>query len=124
MLADDVTVYVLRIDADELAEQGAKAGRVERRAGAENAAGRQTRRHGDPRRQVRHDVHRVRRDHQHGVRSMAQDLRHDRGEHLGVALEEMQTRTELYETLGLGAYEALDASIVKTVGDERHHRRR
>lgn len=27
----------------------------------------------------------------------------------------MQTRAELYETIGLGAYEALDASIVKTI---------
>jgi methylisocitrate lyase len=34
---------------------------------------------------------------------------------------DMQTRAELYETIGLAAYEALDASIVKTVvpGQER-----
>jgi methylisocitrate lyase len=30
-------------------------------------------------------------------------------------LPEMQTRAELYETIGLHAYEALDASIVKTI---------
>jgi methylisocitrate lyase len=30
-------------------------------------------------------------------------------------LEEMQTRAELYELIGLHAYEALDASIVKTI---------
>ena len=30
-------------------------------------------------------------------------------------LEEMQTRAELYDTIGLAAYEALDASIVSTV---------
>jgi len=28
---------------------------------------------------------------------------------------EMQTRAELYQTLGLGAYEKLDASIVESV---------
>ena len=30
-------------------------------------------------------------------------------------LAEMQTRAELYQTIGLGQYEALDASIVATV---------
>lgn len=35
----------------------------------------------------------------------------------------MQTRAELYETLNLSAYEALDASIVRTVRDDRHYLR-
>jgi methylisocitrate lyase len=30
-------------------------------------------------------------------------------------IDRMQTRAELYETIGLHAYEALDASIVQTV---------
>lgn len=30
-------------------------------------------------------------------------------------LDRMQTRAELYETIGLAAYEALDAAIVRTV---------
>jgi methylisocitrate lyase len=30
-------------------------------------------------------------------------------------LPEMQTRAELYDTIGLARYEALDASIVRTV---------
>lgn len=38
-------------------------------------------------------------------------------------IDQMQTRAELYETLNLSAYEALDASIVKTTRDERHHLR-
>jgi methylisocitrate lyase len=33
-------------------------------------------------------------------------------------LEDMQTRAELYDTIGLDAYEALDASIIKTVVPE------
>ncbi len=33
-------------------------------------------------------------------------------------LEEMQTRAELYETIGLADYEALDASIVRTIVPE------
>ena len=33
-------------------------------------------------------------------------------------VEEMQTRVELYETIGLHAYEDLDASIVKTIVPE------
>ena len=36
--------------------------------------------------------------------------------HVGQAmLDRMQTRAELYDTIGLHAFEALDASIVQTV---------
>jgi methylisocitrate lyase len=34
------------------------------------------------------------------------------------ALSDMQTRAELYDTIGLADYEALDASIVKTIVPE------
>ncbi len=40
-------------------------------------------------------------------------IRRDGGTHNMV--ERMQTRAELYETIGLHDYEALDASIVKTI---------
>jgi methylisocitrate lyase len=33
-------------------------------------------------------------------------------------IDRMQTRAELYETIGLHAYEALDASIVQTIVPE------
>jgi methylisocitrate lyase len=42
-----------------------------------------------------------------------QAIRRDGGTH-GV-LDRMQTRAELYDTIGLQAYEALDASIVQSV---------
>ena len=40
-------------------------------------------------------------------------IKRDGGAHNMV--EQMQTRAELYETIGLHDYEALDASIVKTI---------
>ena len=40
-------------------------------------------------------------------------IRRDGGTH--AMLDRMQTRAELYETIGLHAYEALDASIVRTI---------
>jgi methylisocitrate lyase len=43
-------------------------------------------------------------------------IRRDGGTHAMV--DEMQTRAELYETIGLHAYEALDASIVRTIVPE------
>ncbi len=45
-------------------------------------------------------------------------IRRDGGTHGMV--DRMQTRAELYETIGLHAYEALDASIVQTVVPEGH----
>ena len=43
-------------------------------------------------------------------------IRRDGGTH-GM-IDRMQTRAELYETIGLHAYEALDASIVQTIVPE------
>jgi methylisocitrate lyase len=40
-------------------------------------------------------------------------IRRDGG--TGSMLGEMQTRAELYDTLGLAAYEALDASIIASI---------
>jgi methylisocitrate lyase len=43
-------------------------------------------------------------------------LKRDGGTH--TMLDQMQTRTELYATIGLHDYEALDASIIKTIVPE------
>jgi methylisocitrate lyase len=45
-------------------------------------------------------------------------IREDGGTHRMIG--EMQTRAQLYETLGLSAYEALDETIVRTVHEDRH----
>jgi methylisocitrate lyase len=45
--------------------------------------------------------------------ALYQAIRRDGGTHK--ALEQMQSRAELYEMIGLAGYEALDASIVATV---------
>ena len=48
-------------------------------------------------------------------------LKRDGGTHH--MLDKMQTRKELYETIGLGDYEALDASLVATVAPDEPTRR-
>ena len=48
-------------------------------------------------------------------------IRRDGGTHNMV--DRMQTRAELYATIGLAGYEALDASIVRTVVPEGMPRR-
>ena len=48
-------------------------------------------------------------------------LKRDGGTHN--VLDKMQTRKELYETIGLGDYEALDASLVATVAPDELSRR-
>ena len=48
-------------------------------------------------------------------------LKRDGGTHN--MLDKMQTRKELYETIGLGDYEALDASLVATIAPDEPSRR-
>ena len=71
------------------AEQRAKAGGIEDRAGADHPLGRQTR---DAGRHLGHHVDRVGRDHQNGIRRRRKNLRDHGPKHGGVAVEQLEAR--------------------------------
>ena len=92
MLADHIGVHVLWIHLEVSSEERTKSRRVQRRARPEHTRVRHAELRGKLRRQVRHDVHRIRDDEQHRVGRRAEHRRDDLPEHVGVALQQLQSR--------------------------------
>src|SRR5262249_32294034 len=92
LLSHDVAVNVVRIDTAVGAEQGPKAGGVEGRPRAKDAAGWNAMLGGDLGGDMCHDIDRVGRDHEHGLRCVLQDLWDRVAEDQGVALQELKAR--------------------------------
>ena len=92
MLADHIRVHVLRIHLEVSSQERAKSRCVQRGARAEHSRMRDAELRGKLRRQVRHDVHRIRDDEQHRVGRDAEHRGDDLPEHLGVALQQLQSR--------------------------------
>ena len=89
VLADDVAVHMMRIDAAVLPEQRTEPRGVERRAGTEHPPRRPSAPVRDAGREMRHDVDRIGRDNQHSTGRTVQDSGNNLLENFGVATQEL-----------------------------------